>query len=94
VAVQGDRGPPYRSLPMVFSSSTFVFFFLPAVLAAYHVAPRAVRNGLLVAFSLAFYAWGAGGFVFALLLSVAINYVLGARASAGSVAPRAEVGDG
>jgi len=63
---------------MVFSSSTFVFFFLPAVLAAYHVAPRAVRNGLLVVFSLAFYAWGAGGFVFALLLSVATNYLIGA----------------
>jgi len=64
---------------MVFSSSTFVFFFLPAVLAAYHLAPRPVRNGLLVAASLLFYAWGAGGFVFALLLSVATNYVIGAR---------------
>ena len=64
---------------MVFSSSTFVFFFLPAVLAAYHHAPPAVRNGLLVLFSLGFYAWGAGGFVFALLISVAVNYVVGAR---------------
>ena len=71
--------PPYRSEPMVFSSSTFAFFFLPAILAAYHLAPRPVRNGLLVVASLAFYAWGAGGFVFALVLSVAINYVIGAR---------------
>jgi alginate O-acetyltransferase complex protein AlgI len=64
---------------VVFSSVTFVFFFLPAVLAAYHLAPRPVRNGLLVVASLGFYAWGAGGFVFALLLSVAVNYVIGAR---------------
>jgi alginate O-acetyltransferase complex protein AlgI len=64
---------------MVFSSSAFVFFFLPAILAAYHLAPRAARNGLLVVASLAFYAWGAGGFVFALVLSVATNYVIGAR---------------
>jgi alginate O-acetyltransferase complex protein AlgI len=64
---------------MVFSSSTFVFFFLPAVVAAYHLAPRRVRNGFLVAASLLFYAWGAGGFVFALLLSVAANYLIGAR---------------
>jgi alginate O-acetyltransferase complex protein AlgI len=64
---------------MVFSSSTFVFFFLPAVLAAYHLAPRAVRNGLLVFASLGFYAWGAGGFVVALLLSVTANYLIGAR---------------
>jgi alginate O-acetyltransferase complex protein AlgI len=67
---------------MGFSSSTFIFFFLPAVLAAYHLAPRPLRNGLLVAGSLLFYAWGAGGFVFALLLSVATNYLIGARLEA------------
>src|SRR5262245_5830501 len=67
---------------MVFSSATFVFFFLPVVLAAYHFAPRPVRNGLLVAASLGFYAWGAGGFVFALILSVATNYLIGARLEA------------
>ena len=50
---------------MVFSSITFIFFFLPAVLAAYHLAPRRVRNGLLVFASLGFYAWGAGAFVLA-----------------------------
>ena len=54
---------------MVFSSITFVFFFLPVVLAAYHLAPRPIRNGLLVVASLAFYAWGAGAFVLALLAS-------------------------
>ena len=48
---------------MVFSSSTFVFFFLPVVLAAYHLAPRGLRNGLLVFFSL------ASGTVLGLLLA-------------------------
>ena len=64
---------------MVFSSITFVFFFLPVILAAYHLAPRRLRNGLLVTASLGFYAWGAGGFVLALVASVAANYVIGAR---------------
>ena len=64
---------------MVFSSITFIFFFLPAVLAAYHLAPRRVRNGLLVFASLGFYAWGAGAFVLALLASIATNYVIGAQ---------------
>ena len=64
---------------MVFSSVTFLFFLLPAVLIAYHLAPRRVRNALLVLASLLFYAWGAGAFVFALLASVAANYVVGAR---------------
>ena len=64
---------------MVFSSITFIFFFLPAVLAAYYLAPRPIRNGLLVVASLAFYAWGAGAFVLALLASIAANYLIGAR---------------
>ena len=62
---------------MVFSSVTFLFFFLPVVLAAYHVAPRRFRNLVLVVASLVFYTWGAGAIVFALIGSVAVNYVAG-----------------
>jgi alginate O-acetyltransferase complex protein AlgI len=64
---------------MVFSSVTFLFFFLPAVLAAYYVVPRGARNLVLVLGSLAFYTWGAGSIVFALIGSVAANYVIGLR---------------
>jgi alginate O-acetyltransferase complex protein AlgI len=64
---------------MVFSSVTFLFFFLPPVLLAYHAAPRAWRNGLLVAASLLFYAWGAGPFVVMLVASMAANYAIGLR---------------
>lgn len=62
---------------MVFSSVTFLFFFLPAVLIAYHAAPRRIRNGLLVMASLLFYTWGAGALVIPLVASIALNYVLG-----------------
>ena len=62
---------------MVFSSVTFLFFFLPAVLIAYHVAPRRIRNGLLVMASLLFYAWGAGALVIPLVASIALNDRLG-----------------
>jgi alginate O-acetyltransferase complex protein AlgI len=64
---------------MVFSSVTFLFFFLPAVLGAYHLAPRRARNAVLVVASLAFYTWGAGSIVFALIGSVTANYVIGLR---------------
>jgi alginate O-acetyltransferase complex protein AlgI len=64
---------------MVFSSVSFLFLFLPAVLAAYYVAPRRLRNFVLVVASLVFYTWGAGAFVFALLASVGVNYVVGLR---------------
>ena len=40
---------------MVFSSIPFIFFFLPLTLAAYHVAPRRLKNGVLLLASLAFY---------------------------------------
>ena len=64
---------------MVFSSVTFLFFFLPVVLGAYYLVPRPGRNAVLVLASLAFYTWGAGSIVFALIGSVAANYVIGLR---------------
>ena len=44
---------------MVFSSIVFLSVFLPAVFLLYTVIPSLkVRNGLLIAASLAFYAYG------------------------------------
>jgi alginate O-acetyltransferase complex protein AlgI len=65
------------SAAMVFSSVTFLFFFLPAVLLAYYVMPRRARNALLVVASLLFYAWGAGWIVLVLLVSIGLNGVFG-----------------
>ena len=58
---------------MVFSSVTFLFFFLPAVLVAYHLTPRPLRNLVLVLASLLFYAWGAGWIVVVLVASMVLN---------------------
>src|SRR5205807_2556887 len=62
-ARQSGLAPPTRPayIPwpiMVFSSPIFLFAFLPFALAAYFVAPRRLRNVVLLAFSLAFYASG------------------------------------
>jgi alginate O-acetyltransferase complex protein AlgI len=62
---------------MVFSSVTFLFFFLPAVITLYYLVPRPARNGLLLAASLVFYTWGTGALVIALIASIAANYILG-----------------
>lgn len=48
---------------MVFTSVAFLCVFLPAVLLLYHAAPERWRNGVLLAASLVFYAWGAPVFV-------------------------------
>ncbi|MEE2906871.1 MAG: MBOAT family protein [Planctomycetota bacterium] len=62
---------------MVFSSITFLFFFLPLVVVLYHVAPRPVRNSLLLVASLLFYLWGAGIFVLLLIGAIVTNYIVG-----------------
>jgi alginate O-acetyltransferase complex protein AlgI len=61
---------------MVFSSTTFLFLFLPAVLALYFASPRFAKNVVLIAAGFVFYAWGAGGFVFVVLLSTIADWVL------------------
>jgi alginate O-acetyltransferase complex protein AlgI len=62
---------------MVFSSTTFLFGFLPVLLAAYFAAPRRLANGLLLGASLVFYAWGERKYVLVLVGSAALNYLLG-----------------
>ena len=52
---------------MVFSSSTFLFAFLPAVLVATWIAPVRIRRFVLLTASLGFYAWGVQEFVLVIL---------------------------
>ena len=61
---------------MVFSSSLFLFYFLPAFLVAYHFAPRAARNTIALVASLLFYAWGGPLFVYVLLGGTWLDYWL------------------
>ena len=64
---------------MLFSSTVFIFLFLPAVLIGYYLLLRGMkaRNALLLAASLLFYAWGEPVYVLLMLLSIAVNYVFG-----------------
>lgn len=62
---------------MVFSSSVFLFLFLPVVLLAYALVPWRLKNLFLLAASIFFYAWGETYFVLIMLGSIMANYVLG-----------------
>lgn len=68
---------------MAFSSLLFLCWFLPAFLALYFVAGRKWRNGVLLASSLFFYAWGAPWFLFVLIVPTYLEY-LASRAIASS----------
>jgi D-alanyl-lipoteichoic acid acyltransferase DltB (MBOAT superfamily) len=59
---------------MVFSSVSFLFFFLPVFLAAYFLTPTIIgKNITTLVFSLVFYAWGEAWFLPGLLGSIAFN---------------------
>jgi alginate O-acetyltransferase complex protein AlgI len=60
---------------MVFSSITFLFYFLPAFLLCYFLLPW--KNAVVLLGSLLFYAWGEPRFVPLLLFSAALNYGVG-----------------
>ncbi len=62
---------------MVFSSLLFVFFFLPLILGVYYLAPKTVRNFVLVLGSLLFYAWGEPVYVVLMIFIAVFDYVNG-----------------
>jgi len=62
---------------MVFSSITFVCFFLPIMIIVYYILPKKVRNLFLLLGSLFFYAWGGPKYIFIMLVSFLGNYCFG-----------------
>ena len=65
---------------MVFSSTIFLFLFLPALLLIYYnpiFKGRVFRNVVLLLSSLFFYAWGEPLFVYVMILSVAVTWAIG-----------------
>ncbi|MGX8796647.1 MBOAT family O-acyltransferase [Fusibacter sp. JL298sf-3] len=60
---------------MVFSSLMFLFRFMPLALLAYYIAPRFMKNGVLLLVSLIFYAWGEPKYVLIMFLSIAVDYI-------------------
>ena len=65
---------------MLFSSSIFLFLFLPLVLLGYYGVFRGHRQGqnvFLLAASLGFYAWGEPWFVLVMIASILFNYGFG-----------------
>ena len=62
---------------MVFSSLTFLFAYLPAVLLVYYAVPRRWRNLVLLLVSLFFYGWGEPVYVLLMIASITFNFFFG-----------------
>jgi len=62
---------------MLFSSITFLLYFLPVVFLVYAIAPKKIKNPVLVIASLVFYAWGEPKYVFLMLATITAGYGFG-----------------
>lgn len=59
---------------MVFSSITFLIYFLPVFLLAYHLVPNKFKNACILIFSIIFYAWGGPKFIFVILGTTFLDF--------------------
>ena len=59
---------------MVFSSTVFLFIFLPVTLLVYYLMKEQYRNYWLLLVSLVFFGWSQPGYLWIILLSILINY--------------------
>ena len=62
---------------MLFSSITFIYYFLPLLLFVYFIASKKYRNLILLIFSLLFYFFGEPKYIIILILSCILNYYFG-----------------
>ncbi|MBR1751503.1 MAG: MBOAT family protein [Ruminococcus sp.] len=63
---------------MVFADLFFLYFFLPVCLIFYFMTRNLhIRNAVLIAFSLIFYAWGEPVWVCILVFSATVDYING-----------------
>jgi alginate O-acetyltransferase complex protein AlgI len=60
---------------MVFSSITFLVYFLPIFLLAYHLTPNKFKNACILLFSIIFYAWGGPKFIFVILGTTLLDFI-------------------
>lgn len=59
---------------MLFSSMTFIYFFLPIVILLYFTTKKELHNTILLIASMIFYAWDEPKYLVIMLLSIFINY--------------------
>ena len=62
---------------MVFSGIEFLYYFLPAVMLIYFLAPKRLKNLMLFVSGLGFYAWGEPVYVIVMVISTAVDYTAG-----------------
>lgn len=62
---------------MLFSSITFLYYFLPLIIIFYFLVPFRFKNFVLLLFSLIFYSWGEPKYIILMILPIFCGYIEG-----------------
>ena len=62
---------------MLFSSITFLYYFLPLTILLYFIVPKKFKNFVLLIASWFFYYWGEKVYIIALVLLSILGYIFG-----------------
>ena len=62
---------------MLFSSISFLYYFLPVALVLYFAVPGRFKNTILLLVSLVFYAWGEPKYILLMLVSILVGFFAG-----------------
>lgn len=65
---------------MLFSSLTFIFYFLTCCIICYFIIPKKykkIKNFILLLFSLIFYSWGEPKYILVMLITILVSYIFG-----------------
>lgn len=60
---------------MLFTSISFIYYFLPIVIAIYFITPKKMRNLILFIASMIFYFYGEPKYIFLMLAEILIAYI-------------------
>lgn len=62
---------------MLFSSVTFLIYFLPIAILVYYLVPMRFKNAVILLESLIFYSWGEPIYILLMVASILFNYISG-----------------
>ena len=62
---------------MLFSSITFLYYFLPIALVLCLALPKVLRNGAILFCSLVFYGWGEPKYIIFMVISILVGWIAG-----------------
>ena len=60
---------------MLFTSISFLYYFLPLVLIVYFIVPKNYKNLVLLLFSLLFYFYGEPKYILLMLFEILVAYI-------------------